>query len=89
MLEKLDEKIELIGMAHPELKPITDMFSKRKENHMGNDIVRLGKESLYGYKLLKREAKRMVEILLEQEEQISKYLTYNTHNSMSVAVPGR
>jgi len=88
-IEKLDEKIELIGMAHPELKPITDMFSKRKENHIGNDIVRLGKESLYGYQLLKRESKRMIEILLEQEDQISKYLTYNTHNSMSVAVPGR
>ena len=85
----MDEKIELIGLAHPELKPITDMFIKRKENHIGNDIARLGRESLNGYQLLKRESKRMIEILLEQEEQISKYLIYNTHNSMSVAVPGR
>ena len=55
-IDKLDEKIELIGLAHPELKPITDMFIKRKENHIGNDIARLGRESLNGYQLLKRES---------------------------------
>ena len=88
-IDELDGKIELIGMTHLELKPITDMFSKRKENHIGNDIVLLGRESLNGYQLLKSETKRMIEILLEHEQEISKYLIYNTHNSMSVAVPGR
>ena len=83
-IDKLDEKIELTGMAQPELKPITDMFSKRKENHIGNDIIQLGRESLIGYQLLKRESKRLIGILLEQEEEI-----YKTHNSIRVAVPGR
>jgi len=88
-IDKLDEKIELIGMAHPELKPITDLFNKRKENLIGNDIGRLGIESRNCYRLLKNESKRLIEILSDHEEQISKISNYSTHNSMSVAVPGR
>ncbi|MZG54345.1 MAG: glycosyltransferase family 9 protein [Nitrospinae bacterium] len=88
-IDKLDEEIELIGMAHPELKPITDLFGKRKENQIGNDIARLAIESRKGYRLLNNESKRMIEILLEHEKQISKHLSYSTHSSIRVAVPGR
>lgn len=84
-IQKVDEKIELTGMAHPELKPITDMFNKRKENLMGSDISRLGIESRKCYTLLKNESRRMIEILTA--EDVSS--TYNTHSSISVAVPGR
>jgi ADP-heptose:LPS heptosyltransferase len=82
-IQKIDEKIELTGMAHPELKPITDMFTKRKENLMGSDISRLGIESRKCYTLLKNESRRMIEILSAVDEPYSK------HNSIRVAVPGR
>ena len=83
----IDEKIELTGMAHPELKPITDMFAKRKENLIGSDISRLGIESKNCYVSLKKESRRMIEILSAFEGNIS--MSYSTHNSMRVAVPGR
>ena len=88
-VKNLDEKIDLIGMAHPELKPITDLFNKRKENLTGNDISRLGIESRNCYRLLQNESRRMIEILSDHEEQISMLSDYSTHNSMRVAVPGR
>jgi ADP-heptose:LPS heptosyltransferase len=84
-IQKIDEEIELIGMAHPELKPITDMFAKRKENLMGSDISRLGIESRKCYTLLRNESRRMIEILTAEHVGAP----YNTHNSISVAVPGR
>jgi ADP-heptose:LPS heptosyltransferase len=84
-IEKVDEKIELIGMAHPELKPITDMFTKRKENLMGSDISRLGIESRNCYTLLRKESSRMIEILRAADISVP----YSTHNSIRVAVPGK
>jgi ADP-heptose:LPS heptosyltransferase len=84
-IQKIDEQIELTGMAHPELKPITDMFTKRKENLMGSDISRLGIESRKCYTLLKNESRRMIEIL----SVVYVGLPYSTHNSIRVAVPGR
>jgi ADP-heptose:LPS heptosyltransferase len=84
-IEKIDEKIELIGMAHPELKPITDMFSKRKENLTGSNISKLGIESRKCYTLLRNESRRMIEILKAVDVRVS----YSTHNSIRVAVPGR
>jgi len=82
-IQRIDEEIELAGMAHPELKPITDMFTKRKENLMGSDISRLGIESRKCYTLLKNESRRMIEILS------AVYEPYSKHNSIRVAVPGR
>ncbi len=84
-IQRIDEKIELAGMAHPELKPITDMFTKRKENLMGSDISRLGIESRKCYRLLENESRRMIEIL----STIQIGIPYSTHNSIRVAVPGR
>ena len=84
-IEKIDEKIELIGMAHPELKPITDMFTKRKENLMGSDIRRLGIESQNCYTLLRKESSRMIEILTAADISVP----YSKHNSIRVAVPGK
>ena len=84
-IQRIDEKIELAGMTHPELKPITDMFTKRKENLMGSDIIRLGIESRKCYALLRNESLRMIEILSVEHVGIP----YSTHNSMRVAVPGR
>jgi len=84
-IQRIDEKIELAGMTHPELKPITDMFTKRKENLMGSDIIGLGIESRKSYALLRNESRRMIEILSVEPVGIP----YSTHNSIRVAVPGR
>jgi len=84
-IQKIDEKIELTGMANPEVKPITDMFTKRKENLMGSDISKLGIESRKCYTLLRNESRRMIEILTAEDVGSS----YSTHNSIRVAVPGR
>ncbi len=83
-IDSIDEKIELIGMTHPELKPITDLFCKRKENLIGSDISRLGIESRECYSLLQKESRRMIEVLLVHEEQLNVCLVYKTHNSISV-----
>ena len=76
-------------MANPELKLITDMFNKRKENQIGSDISELGIECLDYYRLLKKESRRFIEILLMHKEIILNLSSYNTHNSIKVCVPGR
>jgi len=87
---KVDEKIELVGMSNPELKLLTDMFNKRKENQNGNDINHLGMECINYYKLLKKESIRLMEILSVHKEIILKISkNYNAHNSIKVCVPGR
>ena len=88
-LDSIDEQIGLIGMANPELKLITDMFNKRKENQIGSDIGKLGIESMSYYRLLKKESRRFAEILLMHKEIILNLSAYNTHNSIKVCVPGR
>jgi hypothetical protein len=67
------------------LKPITDMFTKRKENLIGSDISRLGIESRKCYTFLKNESRKMIEILKAADISVP----YSTHNSIRVAVPGK
>lgn len=86
---KIDEQIELVGMSNPELKLLIDMFNKRKENQNGCDIGQLGLECIDYYILLKKESRRLVEILSMYKEIIFSLSDYNTHNSIKVCVPGR
>ena len=88
-IDRIDEQIELIGMANPELKLLTDMFKKRKENQIGSDIEKLGIECKGYYKLLEKESRRFRVILSVHKEIILKLSGYNTHNSIKVCVPGR
>ena len=88
-IDRIDEQIELIGMANPELKLLTDMFKKRKENQIGSDIRKLGIECKGYYKLLEKESRRFRVILSVHKEIILKLSGYNTHNSIKVCVPGR
>jgi hypothetical protein len=87
-IDKIDEQIGLIGMANPELKLITDMFSKRKENQTGSDVAKLGMECMEYYTLLKKESRRMIEILSVHQDIILNLYDYK-HNSIKVCVPGR
>ena len=34
----IDKKIEVLGLSNPEVRPLADMFSKRKENLVGNGL---------------------------------------------------
>ena len=86
---KIDEQIELVGMSNPEFKLLIDMFNKRKENQNGFDIGQLGLECIDYYILLKKESRRLVEILSMHKEIIFNLSDYNTHNSIKVCVPGR
>ncbi len=85
--ETLDKSIARLGWAHPEIKPITDMFSKRKENFQGDDIVALTRATQACYQQLEIESlelKRLIETVdLERRNH------FNEHSSMSVAVPGK
>ena len=45
----IDETLNKTGCAHPEIKPVIDLFVKRKENFQGDDVVRLGKDTLRCY----------------------------------------
>ena len=51
-IESFDEEINQIGFTHPELKPITDMFNKRKENFQGNDPIQLANDTRRCYQNL-------------------------------------
>jgi len=57
-IELLDKSINQVGLIHPEVKPITDMFAKRKENFKGNDPIKLSQETRKCYQMLQEEAKR-------------------------------
>ncbi|MCH8156585.1 MAG: glycosyltransferase family 9 protein, partial [Nitrospinae bacterium] len=48
-VDSLDDEINQTGCTHPEVKPISDMFSKRKENLQGEDTVRLARETRVCY----------------------------------------
>ncbi len=62
-IEEIDEKIDRLGMTHPQIKPISDIFDKRKENLDGDDVGLLAKETQICYEKLEYECKRMVEIM--------------------------
>jgi hypothetical protein len=86
----VDEKIEALGLSNPELRPITDMFAKRKENLVGDNVCLLAMESRKGYINLINECDKMTEILNSFVAKLSDSLSgYISHNSIKVAVPGR
>jgi hypothetical protein len=62
-IESLDSKINLIGLIHPEIKPIADIFIRRKENLEDADVLRMTKETCRYYQLLQEESVRLAEII--------------------------
>ncbi len=91
-IEVLDSKISQIGLIHPEIKPIVDIFTKRKENFQGDDLIKLSKESLKCYRQLKNEGNYLEGILVSITRELQVANTDNVHaavNSINVEVPGR
>ena len=86
----IDEKIEELGLTNPELRPLSDMFSKRKENLTGENVCLLAIETRQDYAELINECGKMKKILTSCVENLSGARSrYISHNSINVAVPGR
>ncbi len=84
----VDEKIEVLGLSNPELRPLTDMFSKRKENLVGDNTCVLAIDTQKAYTDLGNECDSMKTILKSCAEKLSDLRQgYNSHNSIKVAVP--
>tara|TARA_B110000438_G_scaffold300459_1_gene352902 strand:- start:113 stop:1846 length:1734 start_codon:yes stop_codon:yes gene_type:complete len=69
-IELLDQRINQIGLIHPEIKPIADIYIKRKENFQGSDTIQLSKETRNCYKILIEEGESLNDLL----ESVSKEL---------------
>ncbi len=67
-IENIDEEIKNIGLAHPEIKPIAEIFSKRKENFQGNDPLILTKSTIQCYQRLEAESRELLRVLENIEQ---------------------
>ncbi len=86
----LDKEIEVLGLSNPEVKPLVDMFSKGKENVVGENICLLAIETRKCYLALISECEMFRAILKSCVEQLSDVQPdYISHSSINVAVPGR
>jgi hypothetical protein len=86
----IDGKIEVLGLSNPEVRPLADMFSKRKENLVGNNVCFLAIETRKSYIDLINECEKLKKILKSCVKKLSDSRSdYISHNSINVAVPGR
>ena len=60
-IDLLDKRICQIGLTHYEVKPIADMFNKRKENLQGNDVLALAKITKDYYRQMTKECGLMIQ----------------------------
>ena len=91
-IELLDERINQVGLIHPEIKPITDMFTKRKENFQGNDPIQLSQETRKCYQMLHEEGESLGGLLASVSKELKAAHVDTFHaavSSISVEVPGR
>ena len=88
VIEKVDREIGQIGFTHPELKPITDMFNKRKENFQGNDPAQLASDTRKCYQNLLNESEGMHRRLTLTLEAL-RYNRQAAVSSFKVEVPGK
>ena len=91
-IEVLDEKISQLGLIHPEIKPITDMFSKRKENFQGDNPIKLSQDTRKCYQMLREEGESLGNLLLlvtRELEMAHVDIFHAAVSSINVEVPGR
>jgi len=91
-INRIDERLNLTGCVHPELKPVVDMFKKRKENFQGDNVVKLAGATLRCYEQMGEELARLDRLLNavvesfvspgSQEDQVGV-------KSINAFVPGR
>ena len=91
-IEKLDKKINQIGFVNPELKSITDMFVKRKENIQENEPTQLALDTKGCYAKLLEECTSLVSLLIPVSNKFKSSNIDTFHavvSSINVEVPGR
>lgn len=92
-IDLLDKEIGQIGFTHPELKPVTDMFSKRKENFQGDDPAHLAKDARKCYQSLLVEGVSLSGLLISVAKALKSagdgMCQAAAASSISVEVPGR
>ncbi len=90
-ISKLDEEINLLGLVNPELKPITDIFNKRKENIDGNDLRLMTMATLECYEKLVTECRHLTWITGEFERGLKSQAACedSEESSIRMEVPGR
>ena len=59
----IDNAIRQIGLTHPELNPLCDMFDRRKENFEGEDLLDLASKTQECYRKFEMEARSLNEII--------------------------
>ncbi len=62
-INRVDEEMNLTGCSHPELKPVVDMFKKRKENFQGENVVKLAGATGHCYEQMVEEIKKLTRLL--------------------------
>jgi ribosomal protein S13 len=91
-IEKLDKKISQIGFVNPELKSITDMFVKRKENIQENEPAQLAIDTKRCYLKLLEECDSLINLLIPISNKFKSHNVDTFHaavSSINVEVPGR
>lgn len=91
-LTQLDDRIDETGLTHPEVKPLADMFAKRKENLAGDDVLALARTTRKYYRQTIAECALMVRALAYTADILEARSDWNLNaapSSIKVAVPGR
>ncbi len=91
-ISRIDEKLTLIGCSQPEIKPVIDLFMKRKENFQGDDIIRLGNATLRCYEQMGKEFSRLILLLKAVDVSFAQVKPANAQvevDSIKAFVPGR
>lgn len=89
-ITRLDEELEVLGLSNTEIKPLIDMFTKRKENVGEGNISVIAIETRKCYLNLIKESEMFRNILNSCMQNLSVFQTdYISHSSINVAVPGR
>ena len=91
-IESLDSKINLIGLTHPEIKPIADIYIRRKENLEDADLLRMTTETRKYYQRLQEESLKLSEIIETVAQRLSMPAVAGIQDetpSIKAAVPAR
>ena len=91
-IELIDNDISKTGLVHPEFKPVTDMFSKRKENLQGEDPKMLAKEMKIYYQKFSDETDLLMNLLSSVVKSLDisgGEINQAAVSSINVEVPGR
>ncbi len=90
-ITRLDQAINLVGLTHPEIKPVTDMFNKRKENIDGDDVRSMAQTTLECYENMMMECRHLIWLAGEFTVGLKNQAAWEDSGvgSIRMEVPGR